>query len=99
MKFGLSDQEYHLLDTALFLPLKQKNARIFVFGSRARGNHHPYSDVDILVQSDRDLSNFISQLIEDIEASNFPYKIDVVEERNLAESYQASITRDKICVA
>ena len=98
MKFGLSDKEYQLLDQIVFTPLKAAGATIFIFGSRARGSHHRYSDIDILTQSDSDLSRLISQLIDNIEASNFPYKVDIVEERHLADSYKASVRRDKISV-
>lgn len=40
-------ETFHAIKTTVqsFLP----GARVLIFGSRARGNHHPYSDYDVLV--------------------------------------------------
>ena len=61
---------------------------MFCYGSRARGDHQPYSDLDIMVESNHDLSTLISLLQEKLSNSNFPYKIDLVEYRDFADSYK-----------
>ena len=57
------------------------------------GENKKYSDLDILVNvgSQRTL---VSELIEQIELSNFPYKIDVVFDEDLAESYRTNVESD-----
>jgi predicted nucleotidyltransferase len=48
MKIGLSEKNFKLVEELALKPLKSVDARGFVFGSRARGKHHPFSDLDIL---------------------------------------------------
>lgn len=96
MKFGLTDIELAYLHKAVITPLKRLGAKVYIFGSRARGNHRRFSDVDILVDSPADLSSAIGPIVEEIEESNFPYKIDLVEDHSIADSYRSSIYRDRI---
>lgn len=95
MKFGLTDREYKDLAKLVIDPLKNTGARVYVFGSRARGTHQRFSDIDILVESSQDLSKVLGQISEALEQSNFPYKIDLVEERNLAPSYVPYVKADR----
>lgn len=98
MKYGLSDKEFAFLDQRLLLPLKKLGATIYIFGSRARGTQQKFSDVDILVQSSMDLSRVISAIAEELESSNFPLKVDIVQEKDLAESFRASVFADRVRV-
>ena len=54
---------------------------IYLFGSRARGDHVPYSDIDIgFVSKDaKDISGRLTALREILEESHLPYKVDLVE--------------------
>ena len=55
------------------------HAKIYLFGSRARGEATPYSDVDIAIKSDTlDFKEF-AKIRFAIEESNFPYKVDLVD--------------------
>ena len=56
----------------------KKDVRIFFFGSRARGDHSPFSDIDIAIDSKEDISSDITKLREILENSNLPYKVDIV---------------------
>lgn len=98
MKFGLKDQEIDFLDRNLIQPLKKFGLKIYIFGSRSTGKNHPYSDVDILLEGDVDQS--IEKAVRDIkeffEESNFPYKVDLVFDKNLASSYRTSVTKSRI---
>lgn len=96
MKFGLNEAEYLFIYDILIQPLKRLGAGVYVFGSRARGDHEKYSDIDILVCSSENLSPQIGEYSDIIENSNFPYKVDVVEARNLAESYRPSVYEDRV---
>ncbi len=57
----------------------EEDVKVFLFGSRARGDHLPFSDIDIAVDSERDISRELVRLREIIEDSNLPYKVDIVE--------------------
>ena len=52
---------------------------IFLFGSRARGDNSPFSDIDVAFLSSKDISDKLTLLREIIEESNFPYKVDLVD--------------------
>ena len=96
MNYGLSDQELSFLEQLVLIPLKNSGARVFLFGSRARGTHHKYSDLDILVASEIDLSRLVNDILERLEQSNFPYKVDIVEDRLLSSNYRPGVERDLI---
>ncbi|GAB6162084.1 nucleotidyltransferase domain-containing protein [Desulfothermus naphthae] len=58
---------------------KDKGVKIYLFGSRARGDNSIFSDVDIGIISDNDISKDIVYLRELLEESSIPYKIDIVD--------------------
>lgn len=95
MNLGLTSSQYDFLLRHLVSPLEQRGASLWAFGSRARGDHHSFSDVDIMVESPEDLSTAISRIEEFFSSSNFPYKIDLVEFRNFAESYKEGYFQDR----
>lgn len=96
MKYGLSEKEFAFLNQHLIWPLKNLGAIVFIFGSRARGTYQKFSDIDILVESSTDLSRVISALSEKFESSNFPFKVDIVEDRLLADSYRTSVYANRV---
>ncbi|MCB0411986.1 MAG: nucleotidyltransferase domain-containing protein [Bdellovibrionales bacterium] len=92
-RFGLSSEDYALFENLLIQPMKNKGYRIWVFGSRARGKHHKYSDIDVLYESkfhSQD-ARFIGDLEESLENSNLPIKVDLVNVEDLATSYEQSV--------
>lgn len=96
MKFGISDSHFQLLSKLVVEPLKDKGARVYIFGSRVTGRHHPHSDVDILYSVDQRLpTGFLAEVKERIEESRFPYTIDLVAERDLADSYRENVFRQR----
>ena len=99
MKFGLSEQQFEILNKILIQPLKKKNAKVYVFGSRARGKHHPFSDVDILFEESSDIlisDMELSRIKEALEDSRLSVKVDVVNSKNLAKSFVETVTKEKI---
>ena len=72
---GLSEKECAVLQT-----LFASNARIaevILYGSRAKGNYKPFSDVDIVLIGD-DLSRTdVNKLYAAIDATSLPYKFDI----------------------
>ena len=62
---------------------------VFLFGSRTRKNASRFSDIDIGLVSNVDISREITLLKETIEESNIPYKVDIVDlsqDRDLLET-------------
>lgn len=97
---GLSKRERRWLETHVIGKLKQIGCKIFVFGSRARGDYKDFSDVDLLVEGfnpeDKEFRALLSVIREDLEDGNFPYMVDLVLDQNLARSYKKQIENEKI---
>jgi predicted nucleotidyltransferase len=100
MKFGLNQQTYQQLNTLLLSPIKALGFNIYLFGSRAKGTHHPFSDVDLLLVGDKnnEQETQISIYRESIENSDFPYKVDIVFDTDLAKSYREQVEKEKILI-
>jgi predicted nucleotidyltransferase len=58
---------------------RNEAVEVYLFGSRARGNASEFSDVDIAVFSEKDISDKLALLMEILEESNLPFKIDLVD--------------------
>jgi predicted nucleotidyltransferase len=99
MKFGLTAKHFEELQTYLIDPLLKCGATVWIFGSRARGDHQKFSDVDIMVEASVDLGPILSQIREHFETSNFPFRLDIVEKKNFASSYLSSYEKDRIRLA
>lgn len=55
------------------------DAKVYLFGSRARGTASEFSDVDIAIESDAPLDEPLTLAREAIENSLIPYKVDLVD--------------------
>ena len=92
-KIALTDQQTDevcaiLRSVLIQAPLKPpvgSTIKAWVFGSRATGRARPYSDLDILISSPTPLDwRARADLQDAFEASNLPFRVDVVEESRLA---------------
>lgn len=60
--------------------LEGADARVYLFGSWARGEQRKTSDIDIAIEHKGDLSpRAISNIRELLEESYIPYRVDVVD--------------------
>lgn len=95
MKFGLTDEQYNQILEIIVKPLMKKGAKVYCYGSRARGDHQKFSDIDLMVESSSKDKLKIPDLQENIQNSNFPFKVDLVHISDFAESYKSSYLRDR----
>lgn len=92
MSYGLSEEQFKLLQKMVLEPLKRHGCEVYIFGSRTTDKHHSHSDVDILYRTTAPLPpGFLAKMKEEIEESRFPFAVDLVDETDLAESYRESI--------
>ncbi|WP_035518267.1 nucleotidyltransferase family protein [Pseudohaliea rubra] len=96
MTLRLSEAELAFLDANVVQPLHQAGYRVSCFGSRARGGGAPYADVDLLIEGSGKPRQLVGEINEKLTESNFPYKVDLVLEADLAESYRDGVMREKI---
>ena len=96
MKFGLSPQQIEFINKTVVDPLRKKGAVVYCYGSRARGDYKKFSDLDLMVESEDKKNLDLGKLMEILQNSNFPYKVDIVHFSDFAESYKPSYQKDKI---
>lgn len=97
LKFGLSHKDWALVLNLVINPLKKQKAKVWIFGSRARGNFKPFSDLDIVFENQEKFpQGFLSKIIEAVEESNLVIKVDLVSFDDLAESYKESVLKERV---
>jgi len=92
-KFGVSEEQYNWIKKILktYLP----GTRVFVFGSRARGDHKKYSDLDLAIESAETIQKKTwSELQEQFSESSIPFKIDLVEMSKIEPDFKKAIQGD-----
>ena len=73
------------------------SASIFFFGSRVRGNHKAYSDLDICLDIGERLNLVqLSKLNEVFTESDLPYKIDISDWHRITQDFQNLISSECI---
>ncbi|PIP94074.1 MAG: hypothetical protein COW00_11820 [Bdellovibrio sp. CG12_big_fil_rev_8_21_14_0_65_39_13] len=92
--FGLSESDYSFIANHL-KPLLDSGAKIWCFGSRARGDHKLFSDLDLMIEDSVDRAREISTLNEIFEESRLPIKVDIVQEQDFASSYREGYLKDR----
>lgn len=95
MTFGLTPEEIRYITEIVVLPLERLDARVYCYGSRARGDHQRFSDLDLMVESSRDLGPELADIRQQLSDGNFPYKVDLVERRHFAKAYEPGYLRDR----
>lgn len=96
MKFGLTDKEYRYIHDTVVEPLRRIDAQVWCFGSRVKGTHSTFSDLDLLIEDKEGVFQLIGEIEENVIQSNFPYKVDFVVSSRVASSYIDEINAHKI---
>ncbi len=72
-------------------------AKIYLFGSRARGTHSPFSDIDIAVDAGEVLPLIaVDEAKSIMAASNLLYHVDVVDLNNIPDEMRSIILEEGI---
>ncbi|NUM88384.1 MAG: nucleotidyltransferase domain-containing protein [Bdellovibrionales bacterium] len=75
----------------------KKRKSVSVFGSRATGKHRQYSDLDLWIESDPELtSRELQDLRERLEESDLPITVDVVTPATCLDAYRENILKTKM---
>lgn len=92
MKFGLPDEVLAEIRAVL---AKYPLAKAVVFGSRARGDHRPNSDIDIAVWPKEGTADRVAMLAAELDGLDIIYKIDLLEMRpDTDPALAAKVARD-----
>ena len=77
--------------------LADRNVHVRLFGSRARGDAHTWSDIDVAVQADPALpAGVLAALREALDESSCLLNVDVVDWNDADAALRESITREGI---
>ena len=68
---------------------------VYLFGSRARGDFNDKSDIDLAVNSNKDVTLKLKRELEEIRCI---YTFDVVDMNFIGEKLKENIERDKVCI-
>ncbi|MFA6990715.1 MAG: nucleotidyltransferase domain-containing protein [Candidatus Babeliales bacterium] len=72
-------------------------AQIYLFGSRARKDNSPRSDIDIAIDNKNKIDNLtLSNIREEIEESTIPFTVDIIDLNNISEDLKKQILKDRI---
>ena len=71
------------------------HGRIFLFGSRAKNTHRPFSDIDLCIINQKAIPDIIMASIkEQFQESDIPFKVDVVDFHSISNDFQKLISRE-----
>ncbi len=70
---------------------------LMVFGSRSTGSARPFSDIDLAIDAQTPVTlSQILQISGELDGSNIPYKVDVVDLKRTEGDFRANILRDGV---
>ncbi len=70
-------------------------AKIYLFGSRARGTHEQWSDIDLALDAGQALPTVVVDEAKSVlEATNIPYKVQIVDFRKAPDAMRESIVQE-----
>jgi predicted nucleotidyltransferase len=85
---------------AIIMPIITKhlpNAKIILYGSRARGDFRRGSDIDVALDMGHTIDTLImSNILGDLEESKLPINFDIVDFWRMSEDMQKEILKDGI---
>jgi uncharacterized protein len=76
-----------------------ETTQAWVFGSRATGRARRYSDLDLAIDAGRPLTlDEIARLAEAFSDSDLPYKVDLVDLRNVNDCWRQTIVAEFVAL-
>jgi predicted nucleotidyltransferase len=95
MTIDLNPEQLALVKAILTKHLAD-NAKIYVFGSRARGNARKFSDLDLAIdyQGKEVPAPIHAELAYDFEDSDLPFKVDIVDLNSISDNFKKNIGND-----
>jgi len=78
-----------------FLPTAQ--ARLFLFGSRARGDAGPHADIDVAVLPAHPLpADLLARVRDAFEESTIPFRVDLLDLSTVDEDLRGAVLAEAI---
>jgi predicted nucleotidyltransferase len=95
----ITPKQMEIIRTILREHLNPNKIKVYLFGSRVRGNPRLNSDLDILIHGESLLPfSKMAFLREAFDESNLPYKADLSDFHSLDEAFRSKIASDLLPV-
>ncbi|MBT6844114.1 MAG: nucleotidyltransferase domain-containing protein [Candidatus Melainabacteria bacterium] len=75
--------------------LSKVGVSFYVFGSRAKGTNRKFSDLDLIYKEPIDIGS-LGDIRYQLEESNLPYKVDIINYHDCKDSFIDLIKQDLI---
>ncbi|MCB9492722.1 MAG: nucleotidyltransferase domain-containing protein [Epsilonproteobacteria bacterium] len=73
------------------------DAKIYLYGSRAKGTHREWSDIDLALDAGKKLERVdVGEARDMFQESNIPYKISVVDFNGVSQDFKQEIGETKV---
>lgn len=93
--FGLEEKHLLFLKSTLKKYISDDNAKLYIFGSRAKGSHKEFSDIDIAIDTHKKIpDDILLKIILEFEESTLPYEVDIVDLNSVSDNFKSLITSD-----
>lgn len=93
----LTADQLAMVRTLLARRLPQREVR--AFGSRVTGRAWRYSDLDLVVMGDPPVADLtLAHLRADFEESDLPFRVDVIEQRDLPAGWPSARGADTVVI-
>ena len=74
------------------LPFYDKIEKIYAFGSRVRGNHKKYSDLDLAIKFCENTNDDVILLMKNaLEESSIPIRVDLIDLDKISDEFRTMI--------
>lgn len=94
MTLHLSKNDQEIINT--ILQKYRNNFEFFAFGSRVKGNHKKYSDLDLAVIDLKKTG--LTKLQNEFEDSNLSITVDIVDLDTISEDFKKLIEDERIAI-
>ena len=83
-----------MIKEIIFSVIDKNEYKVFMFGSRATQNFKNYSDVDVGILGKKPLGKVYYKIINLIEESVIPYKVDIVDFALVDEQFKKNALQE-----
>lgn len=88
-------EQWHIVQQILMAHVPQ--LEVWAFGSRARRDAKPYSDLDLAIITSQPLPLAVSAaLADEFSRSDLPWRVDVLDWATTGTAMQQAVARDKV---
>lgn len=92
-----SEQDLQKIRQIIMANLRGYPVRVYLFGSHASGRAVRTSDIDVAVSPDGTLpAGLLSRIREEIDNSNVPYKVDLIDLSQTEEAFRQRVLKEGI---